>query len=85
MTSLRRAWMLPALLLVSTGTVWAHPGHDDGHELTWELGHLAAHPLATFACVFLLGAAVWAGVQLLRPAASAQRQSLRGSQVSRGK
>jgi hypothetical protein len=85
MISLRRAWVLPALLLVSAGTVWAHPGHDDGHELTWELGHLAAHPLATAACLVMVGAAGWAGVQLFRRATAPQPQSLRGSQVSRGK
>jgi urease accessory protein len=35
-------------------TALAHPGHDDGHELTWDFGHLVAHPLATCGCLAVL-------------------------------
>jgi urease accessory protein len=44
----------------------AHPGHDDGHELTWELGHLAAHPLATFGCLAIFVGAGWGGWKLVQ-------------------
>lgn len=73
-------------LLASAALLRAHPGHDDGHELTWDLGHLAAHPLATAGCVALLAAGAWVGIQLLRRDAQPVRvQSLRASQPSRGK
>lgn len=37
----------------------AHPGHDGDHELVWDFGHLASHPLATLACFTLLAAVGW--------------------------
>lgn len=83
--SLRRALVLSGVFLAGVAPVLAHPGHDDGHELTWELGHLVAHPVATFVCLAVLAAAGWAGVQVFRRRADLRTQSLRGSQRSRGK
>jgi hypothetical protein len=50
----------------SAALAQAHPGHDDGHELTWDFGHLAEHPLATLAWTTLLGAAIYLVVRLAR-------------------
>jgi len=36
----------------------AHPGHD-GHELTWDLGHLAAYPGATLMWTLAFAAGIW--------------------------
>ena len=58
-------------LLVSAPRLLAHPGHD-GHELTWDLGHLAAHPVATVGCLVVLGAAVALLWRLSRRAPVAQ-------------
>jgi hypothetical protein len=54
------AWM------ASIVPLWAHPGHDDDHGLVWDFGHLAAHPLATFACFTVLAGAIWLGWQFVR-------------------
>lgn len=84
-SSLCRAAALATLILASTVPLAAHPGHDDGHELTWDLGHLAAHPLATAAGLAVIAAAGWAMFVLVRRASGLGAQSLRGSQSSRGK
>jgi len=72
--------LLTLLLAFATlaAVAQAHPGHD-GHELTWDLGHLAQHPLATVGWAAVLALAVGAGVW------GARRYSLRGSQARRGK
>jgi hypothetical protein len=57
--SLRPLFLLSIGWMVSTAPLWAHPGHDDGHELVWDFGHLAAHPLATLGCVAVLTGAAW--------------------------
>lgn len=62
----------------------AHPGHE-GHELTWDFSHLARHPLATVGCAAVLGAGIWALVQLFRRRAELRGHTLRGSQPSRAK
>jgi hydrogenase/urease accessory protein HupE len=46
-------------LLAVPAIAYAHPGHD-GHELTWDFGHLVAHPLATLSWFVALGAGIWA-------------------------
>lgn len=81
----RRASVTSILILASAVPLVAHPGHDDGHELTWDLGHLAAHPLATGAWLLLIAAAGWATLALIRHANGPRTQSFRGSHVSRGK
>ena len=43
----------------------AHPGHD-GHELTWDYSHLAAHPLATLGCFGVFALAGWSLWKLVR-------------------
>ena len=86
-TSVRRTLSLFSVVFASVSVLRAHPGHDDGHELIWDLGHLAEHPLATIGCVAVLAALVWGGwLAVARCRATMVRsQSLRGSQPSRGK
>lgn len=52
----------------SAAVARAHPGHDghEGGDFTWDFTHLASHPLATAACVLMVGAALWAGFNFLR-------------------
>ncbi|MBL9211056.1 MAG: hypothetical protein JNL92_11350 [Opitutaceae bacterium] len=83
--TLPRALVLPALFLASLTPLLAHPGHDDGHDVTWELGHLAAHPFATAAWALTFVAVGLAVRHGLRRAAAARTHSFRGSQVRRGK
>lgn len=45
--------------LLAPAIAMADPGHD-GHEMTWDLGHLAEHPLATIGCFLVVAAASWA-------------------------
>lgn len=70
--------------LSGAGVAQAHPGHD-GHELTWDFGHLAQHPFATMGCAAVVGAGVAVLLQVLRRRAEQRDQSLRVSQRSRGK
>lgn len=67
-----------ALFLASLAPVAAHPGHDDGHELTWDLGHLAAHPGATLICLAVLAGGVGAVVALSRRSQAAAPSELAG-------
>ena len=64
----------------SAAVARAHPGHDghEGGDFTWDFSHLASHPLATAACVLMVGAALWAAVGFLR-SRRASVQSLRKS------
>ena len=55
---------------------FAHPGHD-GHELTWDLGHLVTHPLATLGCAVVLLVGAWAVAQLLESGAGRVREVVR--------
>jgi len=80
----RRAFVPSVAFIVSATLAHAHPGHD-GHELTWDLSHLADHPLATVACFAFVSVASWVGWRLLRRDATLRVQSLRGSQLNRGK
>ena len=50
---------LVGFAVVAAPLAQAHPGHDDGHELTWDFGHLAAHPGATLMCLGLVALAAW--------------------------
>jgi hypothetical protein len=83
-TSRARAVALSAVAFLAASIAQAHPGHD-GHELTWDLSHLAAYPVATFVCFAVFGAGVAGGWLMLRRAATLRVQSLRKSQPSRGK
>jgi hydrogenase/urease accessory protein HupE len=69
-----------SLLLLSATVAQAHPGHDghEGGDFTWDLGHLAAHPLATLGGALVVGLAIWAGLSHLR-ARRLSAQSLRKS------
>jgi len=80
---LRRLVPASAAFLATTALSSAHPGHD-GHELTWDFGHLGAHPAATLICALVIVAAAWGFVQLAGMLV-ARRQSLRASAVRRGK
>ncbi len=65
-TSIVHRLLLSTLFLGSLDLLQAHPGHDDGHELTWDFSHLASHPVATILCVTVAAASVWVGVRLIR-------------------
>ena len=62
-TSLVRGLGLALAWLAAGGTLHAHPGHD-GHELTWDLGHLMAHPWPTAGGLALVVLAVLAARRL---------------------
>jgi hypothetical protein len=83
--SFPRVLVRPVLFLASMSPVLAHPGHDDGHELTWDLTHLATHPFATAAWVLILAAVSLTSLELIQRASALRTQSFRGSQPSRGK
>ena len=83
--SLPRALVLPVLFLASLSPLLGHPGHDDGHEVTWELGHLASHPFATAAWLVIFAVIGLTARHVLRRASAARTQSFRGSQAMRGK
>jgi hypothetical protein len=69
-----RRIVLAFVALSAASLARAHPGQDDGHELTWELGHLAAHPAATLACAAVVVVAAWAGWKLVQGATAARRK-----------
>ena len=55
MKPILRHAVAPFAVLLSTAVLaQAHPGHD-GHDFTWDFGHLAAYPGATILCVGLVG------------------------------
>lgn len=81
----RRLTPFSAAYLFSVSALVAHPGHDGDHGLTWDLRHLAEHPLATAGCFALVGTTVLLIAVVLRRRAERQIQSLRVSQPSRGK
>jgi hypothetical protein len=60
---------LVARLLVSVAALpviaHAHPGHD-GHELTWDMRHLAAYPWATLGCFAAIGGIAWLAGRIVR-------------------
>ena len=70
--------------ILSAAVVTAHPGHD-GHELTWDLAHLAAYPGATAGAIGVLIVATGVVAWGRRSRARSRAQSLRGSAVSWGK
>lgn len=76
MKSLRLPSLFVAAAFAFPVLAQAHPGHDGDHEVIWEFAHLAAHPLATLACVSLLVGAGW-GVWTLRRSAKAAVESVR--------
>jgi hypothetical protein len=69
---LRPMFLLPIGWMASIAPLWAHPGHDDGHELVWDFGHFAAHPFATLWCVTVLTASIWLGWRAIRRQAKVQ-------------
>jgi hydrogenase/urease accessory protein HupE len=80
-TTFRRSLSLVTLGSFIAAVAQAHPGHD-GHDhggLTWDFGHLAAHPFATLGCVALLVALGWAAWSHLRTDRVGAPQSLRKS------
>lgn len=54
----RRALVPVAAFVAAASVAQAHPGHD-GHDFTWDFGHLAAYPDATILCIGVLGAVAW--------------------------
>jgi hypothetical protein len=83
-TSSRRAWALPTWFVLLATLAHAHPGHD-GHDFTWDFGHLAQHPFATMGCAAAVGAATCVAFQWWRRPSARDPQSFRGSQANRGK
>ena len=73
------------LCLALASIAHAHPGHDDGHELTWDFSHWLEHPLASAVCLAVVTVSTWAVWRLLRRVNAAADQSLRVSQARRGK
>lgn len=65
-SSSRLAVVAPALALTFSVSAFAHPGHDDGHEVVWEASHWLAHPAASVLCLAVLGLAVVGGFHLAR-------------------
>ena len=63
-TNRPRLLFLATSFFASAGLAQAHPGHD-GDGLTWNFGHLAAHPLATLGCALVLVTGAWAVARLL--------------------
>jgi hypothetical protein len=69
---LRGVIVLGALL---PAAAHAHPGHD-GHELTWDFGHLASYPGATLMWTLAFAAGIWGLSKLANSATDAMRASL---------
>jgi hydrogenase/urease accessory protein HupE len=65
------------VLAVLPAVAHAHPGHD-GHELTWDLSHLAAHPFATLGWLALFGFGLWRAAKLVSSRAMRRRLGSRG-------
>jgi hypothetical protein len=75
----RASWITASTaFLALTSLAQAHPGHDGGHDLTWDFGHLAQHPVATLVWTTLIGAAVWSSWQLV--ANREQRRAMRNDE-----
>ena len=74
--------VLTAISLASAPVAFAHPGHE-GHDLTWDFGHLAAYPLATLGCFTVFSALAWIGWRLLRPRTDEQRGKTAAAKASR--
>jgi len=75
MKHLRFRPLIVTLSFAAPALAHAHPGHDGDHDFVWDFDHFAAHPLATIACVTVLGAAIW-GIRLLIRSRSAKAVSL---------
>ena len=71
-TTFRRALTPTALFLATAVLARAHPGHD-GHDFTWDFGHLTAYPDATILCFGLLGLVVWGTWKMVRASAEAPK------------
>jgi lysylphosphatidylglycerol synthetase-like protein (DUF2156 family) len=65
--------LLTGCCLLFATLAYAHPGHE-GHELTWDMRHLAQHPLATIGCAALVGVALALAVNALYRHAETYRQ-----------
>ncbi len=76
--------LLPLAFVVLAASAHAHPGHDGDHGLTWDFGHLAAHPGATMLWLAIFAFAVWLVVHRVQADRALARQSLRTSQDKRG-
>ncbi len=65
-TPMSRLRLAPFGWLASGSVALAHPGHDDGHELIWDLNHLSSHPVATVlwvAVAILAAGVIWQAVR----------------------
>lgn len=69
---LHRALAPTAIFLATAALAQAHPGHD-GHDFTWDFGHLSAYPGATVLCLGVLGVMAWGVWQVVRGPAEAPK------------
>jgi hypothetical protein len=76
MMTLARRFLTGCCLMFAT-LVYAHPGHD-GHELTWDMRHLAQHPFATMGCAAVFAATVALAVDAVR-----RRGEMRGQRTKK--
>jgi hypothetical protein len=81
----RRSLVLLPVYAAAAAIAQAHPGHEghEGGDITWDFGHLAAHPFATLAVAALVAGAAWVIWSQLRSRRSLSTQSLRKSTDSR--
>lgn len=56
----RMLFVFSALGALSPNFVWGHPGHEGGHDLTWDFaGGALSSPLALGLLTLVLGLSVW--------------------------
>jgi urease accessory protein len=55
----RRIFSAAALVFAVASPALAHPGHDGGHELTWDLSLPAAHPFVALTGLLVAAVVVW--------------------------
>lgn len=81
----RRSLVLSTVYAAAAAIAQAHPGHEghEGGDITWDFGHLAAHPFATLAIVALVAGSAWVAWSQLREGRNVSTQSLRKSTDSR--
>ena len=69
-----RSTLVAVVAIALPSLAHAHPGHD-GHELTWDFSHLAAHPLATLGCFLTIGASAWIIWRFVQPSSQQTKTS----------
>ncbi len=70
----RRALAPAAAFLAFATLAQAHPGHE-GHDFTWDFGHLSAYPDATILCLGVVGVLAWGVWKVARAATEVPKVS----------